>query len=214
MENPARTVDVAEFRISWHPVTNGELYQFYKEGGKDKIDFPASWVEEGDEIMVRTLYGPVSMDIAQKWPVMTTYDTLSIYAIVKGGRLPTEAELRLFLDKFDSGYEGGSNVGFRNWHPVPATTGGERHGGRGTNGGVWEWTSTVFDKVEGYAPSRLYPGFSMDFFDGKHQVVIGGSYATPPRIAARRSFRNWYQHNYPYAWIGGRIVYDVPHHKN
>ena len=59
------------------------------------------------------------MDIAQKWPVMTSYDTLSTYAIVKGGRLPTEAELRLFLDMFDSGYEGGSNVGFRNWHPVP-----------------------------------------------------------------------------------------------
>lgn len=59
------------------------------------------------------------MDIAQKWPVVTSYDTLSTYAIVKGGRLPTEAELRLFLDMFDSGYEGGSNVGFRNWHAVP-----------------------------------------------------------------------------------------------
>lgn len=21
--------------------------------------------------------------------------------------------------------------------------------------------------------------------------------------------RNYYQHNYPYAWIGGRVVYDV-----
>jgi len=133
---------------------------------------------------------------------------LSTYAQVKGGRLPTEPELRLFYDKFEAGYEGGSNVAFRNWHPVPATTGLKRGGGRGTNGGVWEWTSTVFDKTDGFVPSSLYPGYSSDFFDGKHQVVLGGSYATLPRIAGRRTFRNWYQRNYPYAWVGARVVYD------
>ena len=59
------------------------------------------------------------MDLAQNWPVFTSYDDLSIYAQIKGGRIPTEQELRLFLDKFESGYESGANVGFRNWHPVP-----------------------------------------------------------------------------------------------
>ena len=59
------------------------------------------------------------MKIAHLWPVMTTYDDLSTYAAVKGGRIPTEPELRLFLDKFDCGYEGGANVGFRNWHHFP-----------------------------------------------------------------------------------------------
>ena len=59
------------------------------------------------------------MKIAYDWPVMTSYNNLSVYAVVKGGRLPTEAELRLFFDKFESGYEGGSNHGFRNWHPIP-----------------------------------------------------------------------------------------------
>jgi L-histidine Nalpha-methyltransferase / hercynylcysteine S-oxide synthase len=59
------------------------------------------------------------MDVAKDWPVMASYDHLSAYATVKGGRLPTEAELRLFYDKFDAGYEGGANVGFRNWHPIP-----------------------------------------------------------------------------------------------
>ena len=68
---------------------------------------------------VRTLYGPVPLEIAAHWPIVTSYDNLSIYATAKGGRLPTEPELRLFYDKFDSGYAGGANVGFRNWHPVP-----------------------------------------------------------------------------------------------
>jgi hypothetical protein len=59
------------------------------------------------------------MKIAQHWPVLTSYNNLSTYATVKGGRIPTEPELRMFNDKFHSGYEGGANVGFRNWHPVP-----------------------------------------------------------------------------------------------
>lgn len=59
------------------------------------------------------------MEIAQDWPVIAPYDDLSTYATVKGGRLPTEAELCLFYDKFKAGYEGGDNVGFRSWHPVP-----------------------------------------------------------------------------------------------
>ena len=38
---------------------------------------------------------------------------------------------------------------------------------------------------------------------------IGGSYATVPRLSERRTVRNYYQHNYPYAWVGGRVVYDA-----
>ncbi|KAJ2927919.1 hypothetical protein H1R20_g9182, partial [Candolleomyces eurysporus] len=208
-ESPKRVVEVEKFSISWRPVTNGEFYSFFTGEGKGKVERPASWIEEDGVMKVRTFHGPVPMDVAYNWPVITSYDSISTYAQVKGGRLPTEPELRLFYDKFEAGYEGGANVGFRSWHPVPATTGLKNASGRGTNGGVWEWTSTVFDKTKGFVPSILYPGYSADFFDGKHQVVLGGSYATIPRITERRSFRNWYQRNYPYAWVGGRIVYDA-----
>ncbi|KAL4243691.1 EgtD Methyltransferase Superfamily protein [Abortiporus biennis] len=208
-EHPRRDVQVDEFRIEWRPVTNGEFFTFYKSADHGQVQFPASWVEIEGGIQVRTLYGPVPMKVAQDWPIITSYDNLSTYASVKGGRIPTEPELRLFLDKFECGYEGGANMGFRNWHPIPATTGGGRNGGRGHNGGVWEWTSTVLEKYDGFVPSRLYPGYSTDFFDNHHQVVIGGSYATIPRLAERRSLRNYYQHNYPYAWVGARIAYDV-----
>jgi formylglycine-generating enzyme required for sulfatase activity len=30
-----------------------------------------------------------------------------------------------------------------------------------------------------------------------------------PQLAGRTSFRNWYQGNYRYAWVGGRVVYDI-----
>ncbi|KAF7985929.1 hypothetical protein HWV62_43852 [Athelia sp. TMB] len=209
-ESPKRDVAVGAFRIEWRPVTNGEFYEFYEGGGKAKVKLPASWVETGGEVHVRTLYGPIPMKTAWNWPLMTSYNDFSTYAQVKGGRLPTDPELRLFYDQFQSGYAGGANWGFRNWHPIPATTGAEKDGGRGHNGGVWEWTSTTFDSYEGFVPSKLYPGYSQDFFDESYKVVLGGSYATIPRIAERRSVRNWYQRNYPYPWVGARIAYDVP----
>lgn len=59
------------------------------------------------------------LSVAEDWPIFASYDDLSTYATVKGGRLPTEPELRLFYDKFQCGFEGGANLGFRSWHPVP-----------------------------------------------------------------------------------------------
>ena len=40
-----------------------------------------------------------------------------------------------------------------------STSGGEADGGRGHNGGVFEWTSTVLEKHDGFIQSRLYPGY-------------------------------------------------------
>lgn len=90
-----------------------------------------------------------------------------------------------------------------------ATAGLDECHGKGTNGGVWEWTSTLLSDHAGLFPTAHFPGYSTDFFDGKHHVALGASYATMPRLAGRRTVRNFYQHNYPYPWVGARVVYDV-----
>lgn len=56
--------------------------------------------------------------------------------------------------------------------------------------------------------STLYPGYSSDFHDGEHQIIVGACYVTPPRCA-RATFVNWYQGPYPYVLAGARIVYDI-----
>ncbi|KAJ7287326.1 C-type lectin protein [Mycena rebaudengoi] len=204
-ENPARQVEVGKFKAAWRPVTNNEFLAFWRAG---LAELPKSWVEEDGEVKVKTVYGPVSMVIAAHWPVLTAYDDLAAYAKSKGGRLPTEPELRLFLDTYDVGHEGGANIGFRNWHPVPASTGQESEGGRGSNGGIWEWTTNLFEHHEGIVPTELFVGYSSDFWDGKHQTVLGASYATIPRLG-RRTVRNFWQRGYGYAWVGGRVVWDI-----
>ena len=92
--------------------------------------------------------------------------------------------------------------------PFSATMGLESEGGKGSNGGVWEWTSSKFDSHPGLVPTKLFTGYSTDFFDGVHHVVLGASYATIPRLT-RKTVRNFYQHNYPYPWVGARVVYDL-----
>lgn len=102
----------------------------------------------------------------------------------------------------------GTNTGFSHWHPQPVSHLGSSLCGQGAMGGVWEWTSSPLTKHEGFEPMALYPAYTSDFFDGKHNVVLGGSWATHPRIAGRKSFVNWYQRNYLYAWAGARLVRD------
>ncbi|KAI1205698.1 C-type lectin protein [Annulohypoxylon truncatum] len=122
-------------------------------------------------------------------------------SLVEDGLSQNDDEL--FIDLTDA------NVGFHHWHPVAVTTHGNRLAGRAEMGGVWEWTSTTLRPHEGFKPLALYPGYTADFFDEKHNIVLGGSWATHPRIAGRKTFVNWYQRNYLYAWVGARLVRDL-----
>ena len=75
-------------------------------------------------------------------------------------------------------------------------------------GNGWEWTSSTFGPFRGFEPMASYPGYSADFFDGQHRVLLGASWATDAQLV-RRSFRNWFQPNYPYVFAKFRCVY--PH---
>ncbi|KAL7419376.1 hypothetical protein Q5752_006214 [Cryptotrichosporon argae] len=218
-EHPRTAAHVPAFEVDSLPVTNAEYAAFL--GTVTAANAPASWVAlDGADVgnggwAVRTLYGPVGFDVAGKWPLMASKQELDAFAAAKGGRMPTEPELRR-LWQTDAGprpAELTANIGFKNWHPIPPTNTVADHAGHivhGHNGGVWEWTSTPHMPLsDGYVQSKLYPGYAADFFDHKHYVVLGGSYASSPTFAARPSFRNFYQYNYRYAFIGGRVAYDA-----
>ena len=67
-------------------------------------------------------------------------------------------------------------------------------------GNGWEWTAHARSRPSRASqPMPRYPGYSADFFDGAHFVLLGGSWATDEALL-RPSFRNWFQPHYPYVF--------------
>ena len=103
------------------------------------------------------------------------------------------------------------NFDFVNWSPTPVAAhprGASSWGLLDTIGNLWEWTSSRFAPFPGFEPTvPTYPGYSADFFDDRHFVMLGASWATPAGLV-RRSFRNWFQDHYPFVFAGFRTIHD------
>jgi gamma-glutamyl hercynylcysteine S-oxide synthase len=102
------------------------------------------------------------------------------------------------------------NFDFHRWDPVSVAAfpkSQSAFGIAGMLGNGWEWTSSLFQPFEGFLKFEFYPGYSADFFDGKHFVMKGGS-ARTGACMLRRSFRNWFQPHYQYVYAGFRCVSD------
>lgn len=65
-------------------------------------------------------------------------------------------------------------------------------------GNVWQWTETAIDGFTGFAVHPLYDDFSTPTFDGKHNLIKGGSWISTGNEAlasSRYAFRrHFYQH--------------------
>ncbi|GAA6009429.1 uncharacterized protein JCM10292_004289 [Rhodotorula paludigena] len=213
VENPKREVRVEAFKMDVVPVTNGDYLDWLETTGKtgDEKLVPSSWAAvTGGGFAVKTLYGEVPMQYAREWPLAGCAEQLEAFAQSKGGRLPTFEEVSLFHQQHPVSTPL-ANIGFANLHPVPPTLPVPARDGSqipATDGGLWQWTSTTLAAWKGYTGSKLYPGYSEDFMDDKHKVVLGSSYASPRRLA-RPSFLNWFQPNYRYFLGGARVAYDL-----
>jgi ergothioneine biosynthesis protein EgtB len=230
-------VEVPAFAIESHNVTNGQFLRFLQAGGyqdrslwtkegwawreQQGIEHPAFWLRGGNIWMYRAMFGEVRLP--QDWPVYVSHAEATAYASWLGRKLPTEAQFHRAAYGSPQGrqerrYPWGDqrpalrhgNFDFRNWDPAPAgahPAGASAFGVHDLVGNGWEWTRTIFAPFPGFAPVPFYPGYSANFFDGKHYVMKGGS----PRTAAcllRRSFRNWFQPHYPFLYATFRCVED------
>lgn len=68
-------------------------------------------------------------------------------------------------------------------------------------GNVWEWTSTVFDRFEGFSADP-YRDYSEPWF-GDHFVLKGGAWMTRARMI-RPGYRNFYKADRRDVWAGFR----------
>jgi ergothioneine biosynthesis protein EgtB len=228
-EFSALDAHVPAFRIDTTPVTNRQFLAFVEDGGyrrselwtdedwlwrgHDAVEHPAVWELRDGAWVYRTLFDRLPLETVADWPVFVSLAEARAFARWRGARLPTEAEFhRAAAGLGREGRAEQGNVGFRQWAPTPVGThpdGASDWGVQDLIGDGWEWTDTVFAPLPGfdaYIPG--YPGYSADFFDGKHYVLKGGSWATATSLL-RPSFRNWFQAHYPYVFAKFRCVSDL-----
>jgi iron(II)-dependent oxidoreductase len=233
-EFEATIVAVPSFGADALPVTNAQFLEFLRQGGYQQQSFwtaedwawkersglshPFFWRRRDDSWLLRTMFAEVALP--PDWPVFVSHAEASAYARWAGKALPTEAQWQRMAYGAPGPEErpfpwGGEmpdlphgNFNFARWDPTPVHAhpwGASAFGIADLLGNGWEWTSTVFQPLPGFEAHPFYPGYSADFFDGKHYVMKGGS----PRTAAcmlRRSFRNWFQPHYPYVYAKFRCV--------
>ena len=195
-EFEAHSVEVPAFEIDRYKVTNGEYLEFMEQS---HVSHPVFWRLTTQGWLYRGMFEEIPLPL--DWPVYVSHAEASAYARGAGKALPTEAQWQRAV------YGGGEdaervcpgNCDFQRWDPVPVTA------YTGWLGNGWEWTSSLFEPFPGFQPFPFYPGYSANFFDGKHYVMKGGS-ARTAACMLRRSFRNWFQPHYPYVYAGFRCV--------
>jgi iron(II)-dependent oxidoreductase len=227
-------VSVPEFSIDAFNVTNHQFLEFMTAGGYDDRSFwtdeawewicttgirhPKFWVARAGEWFYRTMFEEIPLP--GSCPVYVSHAEAEAYARWSGKTLPTEEQFHRAAygspEECERLYPWGNaepdashgNFDFQSWTPSTVAAFPAGRSGFGVFslvGNGWEWTSTPFAPFAGFKPFPFYPGYSADFFDGKHFVLKGAS----PRTAAslvRRSFRNWFQPYYPNVYATFRCV--------
>jgi formylglycine-generating enzyme required for sulfatase activity len=192
---------------------------------RDRIGLhcPAFWSRRDGQWFTHTVFEQIPLERAIHWPTFVSLAEARAYCRWRGARLATEAELHRAAHTAPDGsqrpYPWGDeppgprhgNFDFRHWAPTPVgafSDGDSAWGLADVVGNGWEWTASVFAPFPGFevtVPS--YPGYSADFFDDRHFVMIGASWATPSPLI-RRSFRNWFHDHYPFVFAKFRCVRD------
>ena len=185
---------------------------------------PACWRQHNGRWLYQAMFDVFPLQNVASWPVYASLAEARAYARWRGKRLPTEAEFHRAAyyspDGRETAYPWGNtqpekrhgNFDFGSWSPVPvgASPGGaSRWGVSELVGNGWELTASPFGPFPGFTPYiGSYRDYSADFFDGKHFVLKGASWATDHDLI-RPSFRNWYQTHYPYVFAKFRCVAEV-----
>jgi formylglycine-generating enzyme required for sulfatase activity len=233
-EYDLHSMSVPPFSMDRYKITNGHYLEFMANGGYENqalwteadwnwktaadIKHPAFWARSGDGWCYRGMFEEIPLPL--DWPVYVSHAEASAYARWVKKSLPSEGQWHRAAFGTPEGDErpypwgseapraGFGNFDFRRWDPVSVNAhpaGESAWGLAGLVGNGWEWTSSRFAPFDGFRRFPFYPGYSADFFDGKHYVMKGGS-ARTAACMLRRSFRNWFQSHYQYVYAGFRCV--------
>jgi len=221
--------NVENFQASQFLISNGEFLEFVNEGGYHNPDFwteegwnwknykqtemPLFWRKNGTDFKLRLVAEEIPMP--WNWPVEVNYLEANAYCKWKTARdgktfrLPTEAEWHRLVDHCNvpdkKDWEtapGNINLEyFASPCPVDKFKTGDFYD---VVGNVWQWTETPITGYAGFKVHPLYDDFSTPTFDGKHNLIKGGSWISTGNEATRHARYAFRRHFYQHA--GFRVV--------
>jgi len=225
-------VDLPAFRAGRRLVSNAEFLEFVAGGGYGdeswwteegrgwlkytRAEHPKFWVRRGGEYWQRNLLDEIPLPA--NWPVEVNCLEAQAYCAWLAAQtgenvlLPTEAHwqsLRQAVPGDQPTWErapGNINLEhFASSCPVDAFPQGDFYD---LVGNVWQWTRTPIMPFKGFEIHPLYDDFSVPTFDGRHNLMKGGSWISTGNEAlasARYAFRrHFFQH------AGFRTIVEEP----
>lgn len=225
---------VADFKASKYLVSNAEFLTFVEDEGYSKKQYwddegwawrtyskaehPVFWSKSGETYQYRTMLQII--DMPWDWPVDISYLEAKAFCNWKSEltgthiRMPTEAEWQMLRAsvKTDQPFwdKAPGNI---NLEHGPSSCPVNRHEFEGgvfdVIGNVWQWSETPIDGYSGFAVHEAYDDFSTPTFDGKHNLIKGGSWASTGNAAlkdSRYAFRRHFHQHAGLRYIEGEAL--------
>ena len=218
--------EIAEFKAAKYLTSNREFLEFVNDGGYETEEYwteegwswrnykeakmPLFWRKDEEEYRLRLMAEEIPMP--WNWPVEVNYLEAKAFCnwktskMGKTYRLPTEAEwMRLYeyteiKDQLEWGDTAPGNINLEHFaSPCPVDKFDQGKGFYDVIGNVWQWTETPITGFSGFKVHPMYDDFSTPTFDGKHNLIKGGSWISTGNEATKHSRyafrRHFYQHS-------------------
>ena len=219
--------DIPAFKASKYLTSNSEFLAFIQDGGYEnnifwcnegrawktftKAKHPLFWKKNENGYILRTLSREIALPL--NWPVEVNYleaEAFCKWKSQKEGitvRLPAEDEyIRLqdvcgipsYFEWRDRG-ETIANIdleGFASSVPVDHYRHGDFYD---VIGNAWQWSRTPIYPFEGFKVHPVYDDFTVPTFDGKHNLINGGSWISCGNLATQKSRYGFRRHFYQHA---------------
>ena len=186
--------------------TEGKAWREYTH-----VEHPLFWVSTEYGYKLRTVSREIALPMS--WPVEVNHLEAAAFCKWKSekeGRhitLPTEDEYIRLRDvsavpsylEWTAMSENVANInleGFASSVPVNTYKHGEFYD---VIGNVWQWSRTPIYPFKGFKVHPIYDDFTVPTFDGKHNLINGGSWISCGNLATQKSRYGFRRHFYQHA---------------
>ncbi|NCO73971.1 MAG: 5-histidylcysteine sulfoxide synthase [Cyanobacteria bacterium] len=221
-----KEVIINPFQVSKYLITNGEFLEFVNNKGYDnehywdeiswqwklenKASYPKFWRKLSQNYSYRLMFDEI--DLPLDFPVEVNHHEANAYCRYLSQKLGDKYQLMSesqwqFLQQKSVDNINNYNLNFK--FISPHCVGSLETSKNDQNiydlrGNVWEWLGDIFTPLSSFKPHYLYQDYSAPFFDNRHYMLLGGSWATNG-YEATPYYRNWFR-PYFYQHAGFRII--------